>query len=91
MIVTLRELREIVGVAIFEAKKKKSKKKSKKKDEQTVEDLGGYKLDKKLDYSPPMGDLNVYKRQGASNLGPYTSENALRLCVRDIIRESFHG
>lgn len=79
MKLTMNELRKIVEQELVEARKK-----TKKKDDEPV----GYKTAEALDFSKPQGEKNRYKRQGASNLGPYTSEGALRFFVRECIQRS---
>lgn len=78
MKLTIEELRRIIEQELNEAKKKE------KKEDVPVTD----KMEKSdvLDYSTPLGDKNLYKKQGVSNLGPYTSENALRLFVKECIQ-----
>ena len=76
----------IVQEAVNEAKKKK-----KKKEEDLKQEQQNFKADPVLDYSTPQGDMNRYKRQGVSGIGPYTSENALRLFVKNAINEAMKG
>lgn len=83
----LREMIRQEFKTVLEAAKKK------KNDEDLCpEDLPpSYSTDAKLDHSKPLGDDNLYKRQGRANFGPYTEEKALRLCLRQIIREVVRG
>ena len=71
-------------IAIAEAKRKR---KAKADDPDAVEDApAGYKRSPKLDFSPPMGDRNFVKANGASNIGPWTGESAVRKMVREAVR-----
>lgn len=81
MKISLNELKTIVREAIVEAKKKKKKEKS-------VDGVKRYQKDEKLDFSKPLGNSNLYKRQGASGIGPYTAESALRLFIKNVIKEA---
>ena len=58
-------------------------KKSKKKDE--LEKPKAYKSDSALDYSKPLGDINLYKRQGVANFGPYTESKDPWLALSSIL------
>jgi len=42
-----------------------------------------------LDFSQTSEEGNFYKKQGASNMGPWTSESVLRKVIRNMVRESF--
>lgn len=86
MKLTIEQLRHLVMEEINEAKKKSKKKAPEKKDVATTGT--GYKKDDLLDMSKPLGDKNLYKRQGASNFGPYTAESALRLFIRECLKEA---
>lgn len=83
----LSELRGIVADVVSEARRKKPKK-PKKTDDAPDTQPHGYMSDPKLDFSRPLDDENLYRRQGASNLGPYTSEGAIRLVIRQMISEA---
>jgi len=83
MKIQLKELRALIAAEINEAKKKKTKK---EKDAERLQPKG-YQKDPMMDFSEPQGANNLYKRQGVSNFGPYTSEGALRLFVRECVRE----
>lgn len=67
----ITHVREIVGQVVAEAKRKPKSKKAKKVEAKPVHP-SGYQSDPAHDLSVPLGDLNVYKMQGASNIGPYT-------------------
>lgn len=92
MKISVEELRGIIGEIISEAKKKtKSEKKTKKEVKPT-----GFFFDEALDFSDPLGPLNIYAIQGASNWGPLTGvlpdvgpleERAVRSLVRQVISE----
>lgn len=55
-------------------------------------DPSGYTKSSTGDFSERLsnlGDGNLYQRQGAANMGPFTSESALRGFVRDfLVREA---
>lgn len=80
MKMNIKELRALISTELREAKRKK-------KDADEIQPQK-YQEDENFDFSEPQGSANRYKKQGASNIGPYTSENALRLFVRQCIRES---
>lgn len=83
MKIQLKELRQMV----FEVLEEDKKKTKKEKDAERMQPKG-YQKDEKLDFSEPQGVNNLYRRQGASNIGPYTSESALRLFIRECIRQN---
>ena len=67
--------------------------------DEVVEGLFGWSSDPAFDYSQPLGVDNLYKRQGASNMGSWTSEcvdrrgkfsaeGVLRLAVRSMIADA---
>lgn len=85
MKIQLKELRRLVSEVIEEDKKKTKKEKDAEKMQPK-----GYQKDEKLDFSQPLGANNLYKRQGASNIGPYTSEGALRLFIKECIRQNMN-
>lgn len=47
----------------------------------------GYSHADKSNFSRPLGHKNLYRRQGASNLGNYTAESRLRAMVDMIVAE----
>lgn len=67
-IMTLDEIKQVVDRQLAEARKAKKKK---KKDEQ--EKTPGYTYAETFDFSKPLGELNLYRAQGASGIGPYTT------------------
>jgi hypothetical protein len=69
MKIGLEELRKMVGEAISEAKKKK-----KEKIEELDVRTDGHVIDKRHDFSQPLGGLNAYRQQGQTNFGPYTGD-----------------
>lgn len=83
MKIKLTELKQIIESIVLEARRKK---KTKKKD--AASEPEKYKTDENLDFSQPLGDKNLYKRQGASNWGPFTEEKALRIYLRNAISEA---
>lgn len=87
----ISELRDFIAEAvsrtISEAKKsgKKPKETPAVSDEAREEQqarytkgLPGYNISKQNDFSPPLGDKNLSKRQGASGMGNWTSETINR-------------
>jgi hypothetical protein len=40
-------------------------------------------------FDKPLEKKNLYKRQGNSNMGPFTAEAAIRAIARDVVKESF--
>lgn len=66
--------------------KEKGGKKKKKDDAKKADDGNAYSHDENLDFSVPLGDYNLYKKQGASNWGPYTAEGSPE--VPDDLKES---
>lgn len=74
MKISIEQMKEMVTEVISEAKKKKKKK-------------GDDSPLNPLDFSEPLGELNLYKRQGASNIGPFT-EHALRTVIKRMLREA---
>jgi len=67
---TLDEIRQIVDLQLSEARKSKKKKKEEKEDE-----TPGFTYAEAFDFSKPLGDLNLYKQQGGSSMGPNTASN----------------
>ena len=74
MKLTLEQVETFVRDILAETKKKKSK-----KDVEREVLPSAFKYDDALDFSAALGDLNLYKRQGASNFGPYTSSDSKEL------------
>lgn len=67
----------MVDGIVSEAKRKKKGKAGGKKPRVSVpKDVQprGYQVDSSHDFSPPLGSSNLYKMQGASNMGPWTGE-----------------
>ncbi len=94
---TVKELREVIGQIISEAKKKKADKS--KKPTKGVKPTG-FSFDEAFDFSAPLGSLNTYAQQGSANWGPLTTsmfagerrdeslaESAVRALVRQVIKE----
>ena len=77
-------LSSMIREAITEAKKKKADDDMKPEDRPV-----GYVSDEKFDMSKPLGNDNLYKKQGASGMGPFTEEKALRLIVRKLVSEAY--
>lgn len=90
MKIRITELRDIVAEAVrrslAEAPKKGSKRAPKvvppsseeAEDfarEKNVRGMPGYAQSDANDFSKPLGDMNIVKRQGASNMGGWTSES----------------
>lgn len=65
---TNKQIKKVIENVILEARKKKAKKK-----QGYVAKPSDYSYSESLDMSTPQGDKNLYKVQGASNWGPYTS------------------
>jgi hypothetical protein len=94
-------IKEIVSQVLAEAKKKKKSKKD--GDEPVYEALpAGYGYAQAFDFAPPLGEDNLYRRQGGSSWGPMTSagtkledtnlnalntERALRAKIKEEIKE----
>lgn len=85
MKISLSELKRVVAEVVAEAS---GKKKPKGGDSKPPEAQASMKADEKLDFSKPQGEDNLYRKQGAANMGPYTAESALRHVVREAIREA---
>jgi hypothetical protein len=86
MKITIKELKAMIQrEVVAEAKRKKVK-----KEDQPANKVqpAGYQKPEVLDFSKPENQNHRLKIQGASNIGPYTSEGALRLMVREAIRSS---
>jgi hypothetical protein len=82
MKISLQQLRETIYAAVAEAKKEKLR------DVAPPNRQAGYRGHQALQLNKSQGSRSLYKRQGASNLGPYTSEAALRHFVRETIAEA---
>lgn len=67
---TIKEINDIVGRVLLEARKKKKKEEPKRKHEAVP---GEYGYSESLDFSDPLGDDNLYKKQGGASWGPLTS------------------
>lgn len=80
-----RIVAEGVRIALAEARKKKAKK-AKKEDPKEVRPKE-YQDGGALQMHEPMGDRNLYRRQGVSNMGPYTSEGLKRLIAKTIAEQ----
>lgn len=87
MKIRLEEIRQMVKDAVTEAKSKKDKTKLPSA-ERSKGALPGFQHASVLDFSDPLDDENRLKRQGRSNMGPYTSEAALRTLVRSAVAEA---
>jgi hypothetical protein len=75
--VSLTELRALVSDVVAEAKRKsKGKKKEEAPPRYEAEGKGskGYSYAENFDFSLPLGTANLYRAQGASNIGPWTGE-----------------
>jgi len=85
MKVSITEFRDMVAEAVRrtlrEAKKKDIPQRSEEsiaaERDRKIRALPGYAHGKVLDMSKPLGKRNLAKRQGASNMGNWTSESAL--------------
>lgn len=82
MKITLDELREAIVAAVEEARKKKEREVA------PPERQAGYKGHHALQLNKSQGSRSLVKRQGVSNLGPYTAENAIRAFVRATVTEA---
>jgi hypothetical protein len=70
-LMTLNELKLEIADILEEAKKKKVKSDDLKKKGAAIEAFGLH--DEAFDFSDPLGDSNLLKRQGGVNWGPYTN------------------
>lgn len=86
MKITVEQLKAVIKDALIEAKKSKKGKDAEADGDPTLA-VPAYKTDEKLDFSKPLGNENLYKKQGASNFGPYTEEKAIRMMVRQALSE----
>lgn len=68
MKISVNELKSMVGQIVSEAKKKKSKSEKPMKGVKPT----GFSFDEAFDFSTPLGDWNLYARQGSSSWGPLT-------------------
>jgi len=75
MKISLDELKKIVAEAIKNVEELKEKVRP-----------DGYKADDNMDFSMPSQN-NRYKRQGASNMGTWTSESKLKTVISNVIKE----
>ena len=71
MKMTITELKHTIAEILDEAKKSKDKAEKIKRMSKQVEAYGFYT--EEHDFSAPLGAFNLYRQQGASNWGPYTS------------------
>lgn len=83
MKIKLEELTSMIKNALDEAKKKKDA-----PDDKSPETSSAYIADPNFDLSCPLGADNLYKRQGAANMGTFTEEKALRAIIRKGISEA---
>lgn len=72
---------------ITEATRRALKKKEEDDEKQKLTDRSDGHLDPDCahDFSVPLGDNNLYKRQGQSNIGPFTAEGTLKALVDAIV------
>lgn len=98
MKVSVSELRDMVAEAVRrtleEAPKKGSKRAPKEIPPQSEETEletrdravrgTGYSHSDPMDFSKPLGPLNTYKRQGASNMGGWTAEAIVRRKIKEM-------
>jgi hypothetical protein len=99
MKVSITELRDMVAEAVrrtlAEAPKKGSKRPPKdipmvsdeteaEARERRVRGIPGYVQSDVNDFSKPLGPLNTYKRQGASNMGGWTAEAIVRKKIKEM-------
>lgn len=83
--VNMLELREMIASAVRQTMQEAKKKVIPQQSEETIEatrekktrGLPGYTTSKTLDMSKPLGKRNRYKRQGAANMGNWTSESKI--------------
>lgn len=72
MKMTLKELREFVKQAVLEEARKSKKKPAPEAKLNPAAKAYGQHAES-FDFSQPLGNLNLYKLQGAANFGPYTN------------------
>lgn len=88
MKVTIEQLRRLVaeGVnnALREAKRKRKKAKDPKGPLDAEPGPAGYVDGGAMKFHNPLGPRNLYKDQGRSTLGPYTSEGLKRLIAKHV-------
>lgn len=90
MKISIEELRDMIAAAVgrtlTEAKKGAKIKEIPEKSEESIlqqkdrhiRGLKGYSHSKQNDFSEPLGDENIVKRQGRSNMGNWTGESVAR-------------
>lgn len=105
MKISIQEFRNIVADAVASVVTEAGKKiPAKQSDEYRIKELEkhimglpGFKHSKELDFSKPQGKRSRAKKQGASNIGPWTSESkqtheskhkkAMEMLIRAICKE----
>lgn len=80
---------ERMGEIMDESKKLEEARKSKKKKKaDETPESEGYTYAETFDFSKPLGELNLYRGQGASNIGPYTNANSTWPVLEKLVKES---
>jgi hypothetical protein len=83
--VTLKQLSEMIAEAARKIKKKQQE------EERITQADGFLEPDADLDFSEPLGDRNLYKRQGQANFGSFTAESTLQGMVDAIVESILRG
>lgn len=91
MELTVEELKEVIKNVLKSIKEEGQK----GRDGYVDDDVqpNGFGTDENLDFSQDATrskEGNLYKRQGAANMGPWTSESVLRAVVREMLKEEFN-
>lgn len=88
MKITIEQLRRLVsegvGQALLEAKRKKKAKAKEPGPLDLEPGPAGYVDGGPMQFHAPLGDRNLYKDQGRSTFGPYTSEGIKRLIAKHV-------
>ena len=94
MKLSLQELRSIVEQGVSDALTEAKKKKKSADDPHptaTIAALSGSVIDPVLDFAEPQGLQNRLRKQGASGMGPWTSEQLLRAYVKRVAEGVISG
>jgi len=89
MNLTIEELKKVIESAIKEfAEAGKNGRDGYAQDEDDPVHPRGFAKPEAGDFTKESEEGNRYKRQGAANFGPYTSESAIRAIAKSVIRET---
>lgn len=90
MNLTIEELKKVIETVIKEfAEAGQKGRDGYQQDEDCPVQPRGFGKSEALDFTQTSEEGNRYKRQGASNMGPFTSEAAIRAIAKDVLNEAF--